>query len=182
MPNFSRIFCIFVGRNLQILLVLPFLIRSTRFFTSRSNDPDRNPANATRVARSLNCEKVVFHVPRTIAPADFLFCANAKTKATSELLRRRLSTAKRGNLKHKMHAQGRTRRSHQNLPFDTKTVSNARACVKVIPDISRRSSAQLAPHTPRFAHNRRYTAARRPPSSDSARAETHRHIPAPPHG
>ena len=112
-------------------------------------------------------------------PSKFAFFRNPKTKTTSESLRRRFSTAKRGSLKHKMHAQDRTRRSHQNQPFDTKTVSNALARVKVIPDVSRQYSAHLAPCTPRFARNRKYTAAKPPPSPDSTQPETRRHIPAP---
>ena len=61
MPNFLRIFCIFVKCNLQILLVLLFFIRSSLVFTNSSNYSDSNPANATCVVRFHNCEKMFFH-------------------------------------------------------------------------------------------------------------------------
>lgn len=179
MPNFLPIFCIFVDNDLQIRRDLPLFIDFINFFTGGSNYSASNPANTTCVVRLHNCEKMFFQERVLQCTKQIRFFRNPKTKTTSEFLRRRFSTAKRGSLKHKMHAQDRTRRSHQNQPFDTKTVSNALARVKVIPDVSRQYSAHLAPCTPRFARNRKYTAAKPPPSPDSTQPETRRHIPAP---
>lgn len=105
MPNFLRLICIFIRYVLQNLFESLFFIQLWRCFTSNSNFFASIPANATSVVRVCNCEICPFVYSNNNIHKKWIVCECPKTKATSGEIRRWLSTAKRGMLKHKQHAR-----------------------------------------------------------------------------
>jgi hypothetical protein len=175
MPIFLRLICIFIRCILQNLFESLFFILLRCSFTSNSNFFASIPANATSVVRVCNCE-MFFACVFSFAHERF---NRPRMPQNENHLRRNPEVAFYSQARHaqtQAARKDRTHRSHQNQRFDTKTVSNARSCVKQLPRVFDGFISPFARHTPRFAHSRRYTAATRPHFANSAPAETRRRI------